>query len=42
MDLFRSQSFIDLYQPNITETKLGGVNVLDIKPKNWHDNGEKF
>lgn len=38
MDLFRSQSFIDLYQPNITETKLGGVNVLDIKPKNWHDN----
>jgi len=40
MDLFRSQSFIDLYQPNITETKLGGVNVLDIKPKNWHDNGK--
>jgi hypothetical protein len=34
MDLFRSQSIIDLYQPNITETKLGGVNVLDIKPKN--------
>ena len=40
MDLFRSQSIIDLYQPNITETKLGGVNVLDIKPKNWHDNGK--
>ena len=40
MDLFRSQSFIDIYQPNITETKLGGVNVLDIKPKNWHDNGK--
>lgn len=40
MDLFRSQSFIDLYQPNITETKLGEVNVLDIKPKNWHDNGK--
>ena len=40
MDLFRSQSFIDLYQPNITETKLDGVNVLDIKPKNWHDNGK--
>ena len=40
IDLFRSQSFIDLYQPNITETKLGGVNVLDIKPKNWHDNGK--
>lgn len=40
MDLFRSQSIKDLYQPNITETKLGGVNVLDIKPKNWHDNGK--
>ena len=40
MDLFRSQSNIDLYQPNITETKLGGVKVLDIKPKNWHDNGK--
>ena len=40
MDRFGSQSNIDLYQPNITETKLGGVNVLDIKPKNWHDNGK--
>ena len=40
MDLFHSQSIKDLYQPNITETKLGGVNVLDIKPKNWHDNGK--
>lgn len=40
MDLFHSQSIKDLYQPNITETKLGGVNVLDIKPKNWHDSGK--
>ena len=40
MDFFCSQSIKDLYQPNITETKLGGVNVLDIKPKNWHDNGK--
>ena len=40
MDFFGSQSIKDLYQPNITETKLGGVNVLDIKPKNWHDNGK--
>jgi monoterpene epsilon-lactone hydrolase len=40
MDLFGSQSIKDLYQTNITETKLGGVNVLDIKPKNWHDNGK--
>jgi acetyl esterase/lipase len=40
MDFFCSQSIKDLYQPNITETKLGGVKVLDIKPKNWHDNGK--
>jgi epsilon-lactone hydrolase len=40
MDFFGSQSIKDLYQPNITETKLGGVKVLDIKPKNWHDNGK--
>ena len=35
-----SQPIIDLYQPNITETKLGGVQVLDIKPRNWNDNGK--
>ena len=35
-----SQPIIDLYQPNITETKLGGLQVLDIKPKNWEDNGK--
>lgn len=35
-----SQPIIDLYQPNITETKLGGLQVLDIKPKNWNDNGK--
>jgi acetyl esterase/lipase len=30
----------DLYGPNITETILGGINVLDIKPKGWLDNGK--
>jgi monoterpene epsilon-lactone hydrolase len=35
-----SQTIIDLYQPNITETKLGGVQVLDIKPTNFDDNGK--
>jgi epsilon-lactone hydrolase len=35
-----SQPIIDLYQPNITETKLGEVQVLDIKPRNWNDNGK--
>jgi len=35
-----SQSTRDLFSPNITETRLGGLNVLDIKPKNWKDNGK--
>lgn len=35
-----SQPIIDSYQPNITETKLGGLQILDIKPKNWKDNGK--
>jgi epsilon-lactone hydrolase len=35
-----SQPIIDLYQHNITETKLGGVQIFDIKPKNWKDNGK--
>jgi epsilon-lactone hydrolase len=29
-----------LYQPNLTYKKIGGVNVVDIKPKNWVDNGK--
>ncbi len=35
-----SQQIIDLYRPNITETDLGGIQVIDIKPKNWEDNGK--
>jgi epsilon-lactone hydrolase len=35
-----SQSIIDLYQPNISEIMLDGVQVLDIKPWNWTDNGK--
>ncbi len=35
-----SESIRDLYEPNITETILGGINVLDIKPKSWIDNGK--
>jgi acetyl esterase/lipase len=34
-----SKPVIDLYQPNVTSKEIGGVNVLDIKPKNWIDNG---
>ena len=35
-----SQQIIDLYRPNITGTDLGGLEVIDIKPKNWEDNGK--
>ena len=35
-----SQPITDLYQSNITETKIGKVEVIDIKPKNWKDNGK--
>ena len=35
-----SQPIVDLYQPNITNATLGGIYVLDIKPKNWNDNGK--
>lgn len=35
-----SESVTDLYEPNITKTILGGINVLDIKPKIWRDNGK--
>ena len=33
-----SQPIIDSYQPNITESKLGGLQVFDVKPKDWNDN----
>jgi epsilon-lactone hydrolase len=36
----RSKPILDLYQPNISETDLGGVQVVDIKPRNWIDNGK--
>lgn len=35
-----SRSIVDLYQPNITDGTLGGLSILDIKPKNWNDNGK--
>jgi len=36
----QSQSLVESFKPNITSTKLGNVPVLDIKPKNWMDNGK--
>ena len=38
--LVKSQKIIDLYKPNISYKKIGGVNVVDIKPKNWSNNGK--
>ncbi|WP_371357433.1 alpha/beta hydrolase, partial [Hydrocoleum sp. CS-953] len=31
---------VDHYKPVVQEKKLGGVPVLDVKPKNWQDNGK--
>jgi hypothetical protein len=33
MDIFGSQYIIDKYHSNITYDKLGGVNVIDVKPQ---------
>lgn len=35
-----SQPIIDLYQPDISEIMLDGIQILDIKPKDWTDNGK--
>lgn len=32
-----SKPIVDMYQPNISSTELGGVRVIDIKPKDWID-----
>lgn len=33
-----SKPIVDMYQPNISATELGGIKVIDIKPRNWIDN----
>lgn len=35
-----SKPIMDLYQSNIIETKVDGVQVVDIKPKIWNNNGK--
>ncbi|MDN5845865.1 MAG: alpha/beta hydrolase [Candidatus Nitrosocosmicus sp.] len=40
MSIAQSQSLVNSFEANITSTKLGEVNVLDIKPENWVDNGK--
>jgi acetyl esterase/lipase len=34
----RSKPFLDRLEPTVTEIKLEGVPVLDVKPRNWKDN----
>jgi acetyl esterase/lipase len=36
----RSKPIVDKLEPIVTEMKLGGVPVVDIKPRNWKDNGK--
>ena len=34
------QATLNRYGPTVEERKLGGVPVLDVKPKGWKDNGK--
>jgi monoterpene epsilon-lactone hydrolase len=36
----RQKAVVDRLQPIVTEMELGGVPVLDIKPRNWKNNGK--
>lgn len=38
--LERQKAVVDSLQPTVTEMELGGVPVLDIKPRNWKNNGK--
>ena len=38
--LKRQKAVVDSLQPAVTEMELGGVPVLEIKPRNWKDNGK--
>ena len=38
--LERQKAVVDSLQPAVTEMELGGVPVLEIKPRNWKDNGK--
>ncbi len=39
-NLERQKDIVDRLGPDVTKLDLGGVPVLDIKPKNWRDNGK--
>jgi acetyl esterase/lipase len=36
----RSKPFLDRLEPTVREMKLKGVPVLDVKPRNWKENGK--
>lgn len=36
----KNEAVVRHYEPSITRRELGGVPVLDIKPKGWQDNGK--
>src|ERR1051325_1004025 len=40
MWISQSQSLVDSFDAKITSTKLDNVSVVDIKPKDWKDNGK--
>lgn len=35
-----NDSAVAMYQPQVTALEIGGVSVLDVKPKGWTDNGK--
>src|ERR1043166_9772951 len=35
----RVKATLDRYQPSVTKRNIGGVPVLDVKPKDWKHNG---
>ena len=37
--LERQKPIVERLQPSVKEMHLGGVPVLEIKPRNWKDNG---
>ena len=39
-NLERQKDIVDRLGPDVTKQDLGGVPVLDIKPKNWRNNGK--
>ncbi len=36
----RQKEIVGRLGPDVTKKKMGGVPVLDIKPRNWRDNGK--